>query len=653
MASGAASSLHASWIAAAALFVGLSLPAVVAAEAPMLPSRPTAGATQPPAPTPAAAHRPIPHDYIRNALDEMLVDPGNRWDNTLESILNSWGQDALPELIHCLDDPMPAIRATAIWTLACLGTDPQGITWWYNFIPGPVGGNPLPTSTILPQILAKANDPAAIVRREVVRQLYWMAFFQRVRLQELEGCQALITSALGDSDVTVREFANRLTALQRVPLAAVGGRVRPPVYSRVTESNALQVLLDLAEQNHGEGVQKVAVIAHDGTPGQRAEAVRALAWVGMNAGQGPVRPPDAIALPIVAALADPDAEVRVQAADAIGWWGYGTNDTAPSVSLLRPLLSDPSRFVRSRAANGLCRFRDGESLARLAQMASDISPGDRGTYLPLLCDLRFPSVEVTPQSLIALPVVLAHFDDPDWMFSRNAAMADLSPILGAANQALINPELPDNIDKLAWGPRVGSHFGYSCDDDESIRPSCLAPVMAVATGRIPGHPVAARELLRAACLRIPEPMVSILQHNPGERTMAALALASIGDKRAVPELLEALQHREDPLLHHALLRALVFVSRTRFTLPTPGMKNSFHDEVWAWPQDGSYQRIKQLLLHGTAEEVQTAFGAFWEPVGDIGSIPAADRAELLPAITRESTRQGLPPPFSILTGADK
>jgi hypothetical protein len=578
---------------------------------------------------------PLPQPTIYGALDEMMSAPGDRWCNPLAWMVDRYGSACVPGLVACLADPNPGIRANAIWSLACLGTSGEGVEWAMLYVPGAISQHPVPVDVVLGPILAQAGSPEPIVRREVVRQLHGMLANGRLAAPALRALAGKWLPMLTDTDETARHYAALLAQAvpelrDRVPAASVDW-IDGDAEVRAAPPRAWKLLGD----GSPAAVAAVLRLASASAPAQRCLAITAL--VDPIARDRAHIAPDVIAA-VQAGLQDDDPTVRRAAVQALG----ATRD-ARYLPILRQRLSDPARLVRSQDLLALWLLHDDSLRAGLPRIAQDLVAADASQFLALLVQECPHDRPRSDADLVALPLILDHFDDPLWAFSRGSALRHLSRLLGDAFRASFLPG-DDNIEGMVGGPRAFSTPPDDCSIDDQVRPACLVPVLAVAAGRIPGPRYAAADLLCAAAQRAPGPMLRIRDQEHQARLAADLALASIGDPRGLPDLVASLPTVADPVWHRALVRALVMSSRTMWMEPVAGHRNAWQDVVHPWTDGAAYRQIRSLLLHGSSEDVRTAFGAFWYPLGDVSSICPSDQALLLPAIRAECAREHLTPP---------
>jgi HEAT repeat protein len=289
--------------------------------------------------------------------------------------------------------------------------------------------------------------------------------------------------------------------------------------------------------------------------------------------------PAAIA-PLIAALSDPDPEIRYLAAKGLR--------PAPDPRTVEPLmacLQDPSPEVRKEAAEGLRRRTDPRIPAILVAALRDDAAPVRWTAACALGELGDPR---------AGPALVQALQDEDESVRDMAArsLGMLKPDPGPEIRALLTSDDP----KLRCGAVTILGAGKDPesvvvitralrDRDAGVRrkaaealcrfsgPAAVPPLLDAL--RDPDDPVrkyALRALSKTGDPRILDPTIAALKDpDAGVRAEAAWCLQEIGDPRAVPFLREALEDRVAGVRHQAALSLETLGGGgTGTPLPEPG-----------------------------------------------------------------------------------
>jgi HEAT repeat protein len=130
---------------------------------------------------------------------------------------------------------------------------------------------------------------------------------------------------------------------------------------------SVEALLRLRDRGAEEAVPQVLPLLGADDPMLRATAANVLGELGAG-------DPEAVERALVRALADPEAIVRSEVADALGILGFA--GAAPA--LQRVVLDDPDATVRASAAESLGDFAQPAALAALALALRDDDEAVRG-----------------------------------------------------------------------------------------------------------------------------------------------------------------------------------------------------------------------------------------------------------------------------------
>ncbi len=331
-----------------------------------------------------------------------------------------------------------------------------------------------------------ASDPGT--SREFRRQLLadvcapdvrirWRAVFELACLGDpgADALPALIAAALGDEDPGVRTHAARA-------LTGGGRDAAEALFATLAEGGDHDAVLELLG---GLGAEAVAVLANALSAEEPATR-----WAAAGALEDLATEDATEAL--IAALSDPDDEVRHCAATALGHVG------APAVGALLATLGDRLPMARAEAARALGYLADPSAFMPLIVALDDPDPGVRGSAAWALGCLR------DPRALVPLLVAL---DDADHRVREGAAAG-----LGRSGD----------------GRSVRPLIGVLEDVDDNVR--CRA---AAALGELGGR--------RALPF-----LIAALTCDPCEdvRWAASDAIAEIGTEAVAP-LLEALDGEDE------------------------------------------------------------------------------------------------------------
>jgi HEAT repeat protein len=410
------------------------------------------------------------------------------------------------------------------------------------------------------ELLGYSDDPAAcsvLVKglvsssrssREAAMQAL-LGVLGRAAPDEAESVADAIREAMADAPETLRDACERLgeaelpTRLVLIQILGLAGGEESvvPILRAGTDQELADLALGTLEKMGamGEG----AIVA--AFPRLEASA-RALACNSLGRTRG------ARALPLLSsALEDPEVEVRIASAEALG-----ACDAEETLSALASRLSAAAREVGSEAEDELRAI--GSALGRSA------AGGERGVRTVRLLTPRLERAEVGERTEIARilgslgeplgcePVTLL-VSDPDPSVRRAAveslarlaptseslrlALADESPLVRmAAAGCLGGFETPEVIEDLGC---------LSRDDDERVRASAVRAIARLAgSGLPPDEHARLVELLSAAV------------SDSGSVAIAAVeGLASLGGAEAARATLPALG-REDPEIIQSAVRCL-------------------------------------------------------------------------------------------------
>lgn len=356
-----------------------------------------------------------------------------------------------------------------------------------------------------------------------------------------------------------------------------------------------------------------------GEPGQRREAARQMASY----------PSADVAEALLGALEDPDPQVRLQAAAAVGQVGV-----PGAVPILTDWLNDAEPAVRSSAAHALGRIGDPRSGEALARLLADSRAGVRRAAVDALARIGGDGAVVS---------LLAHLDEADT--SVRVAVIDALARIGDG-RALV--PLMAQAAEAAPEVRLATLRALGGIGDVRALPLLLS---AIADGKPAQRNAAIAALGRLRLAGATDTLVERLQMpEPREAKLVLSALGQIGTAPALDAVVEALA---DPGLRPAAIRALVDAT-ARANLPTPATAGG--PEPGAAPAaEAATARptpVAQLVL---ALQASTGTGAAAGPaealraLGELTDIrPATDA--LLASLARSGDDGASPDPASDTRG---
>jgi HEAT repeat protein len=396
-------------------------------------------------------------DWVKEA--EISVRPGKEGERALR-VLENAGPPIMPQLGRLLvEDKSPEIQAKAAWAMSVISYHNPDAPEVHSAVPvlttaaqnkssevriysvQALGAIGRAASNAVPVLIRSARDENDGVRLSAVDAL------GRIGATLPESIEAL-TAAVSDGSSDVRITARKALEMLVLP------RLRQPL-PEATAVNAFRAIGPSA-------VPSLIALLKDGDPVLRADAAWALGSLQISNRQ------DLVAIsPLIGALGDPDAHVRLQAAAALGQFGPAASaavepltgrlkddekgpDTntvvyvraaaaralgrigpgaKAAVPMLQSLSTDQNRYTRMDAVVALWRIQR-LAAAALPKLMDGLSTIEQDTTWQIFDALA----EMGPQAKEAVPAISAHLNSPNPLVRKRAAEALRHIETGPASQ---------------------------------------------------------------------------------------------------------------------------------------------------------------------------------------------------------------------------